>query len=435
MNNLLLEDPSFIELPLFVTSQDHLLINNATYNISALLLHSLASSHSNNNNNNDNNMGPADGPKFLFESPYITMMVAIIAALMSLVTIIGNVLVITAFIIDKKLRSYSNYFILNLSIADLLIGLLIPPYAPFLLYNYNWMLGSLLCTTWLVLDYVVGSASVLCIVVISLDRYWMVSRGLKYLTNQKISHAIFIMLTVWTIAFMNYAPAIVFWELISPNGNKTMSENECQVGFHDNLGYLTATACVEFFLPFISICSLNLAVYLNIRERSKGLIRTKVPESVNKGKSRMFENSTTDCGGVVVVEEQRKHSVKKLMEPSDLLNAIAQNVVRKSSNASAAGDAVSNGEAEVLVLQNMRSWRTNNEGFIKKDKNLTKDKKAARSLFILVFTFVVCWVIMHTAFKCLFLKIRNNKTAKSIFLLMETLLVSSLMSFSLGVKD
>jgi len=28
----------------------------------------------------------------------------------------------------------------------------------------------------------------------------------------------------------------------------------------------------------------------------------------------------------------------------------------------------------------------------KKDKNLKKDKKAARSLFILVFTFVVCWV-------------------------------------------
>ena len=166
-------------------------------------------------------------------------------------------------------------------------GLLIPPYAPFLLYNYNWKLGQFLCTVWLVLDYVVGSASVLCIVVISLDRYWMVSRGLKYISKQKISRAITIMLTVWTIAFLNYAPAIIFWELLTSSdeesSNKTVnSDTVCQVGFHDNLGYLTATACVEFFLPFISICSLNLMVYLNIRKRSKGKIDIFYKASVRR---------------------------------------------------------------------------------------------------------------------------------------------------------
>ncbi len=98
--------------------------------------------------------------KYLFDSHYQTIIVAIVASLISLVTICGNVLVITAFIIDKNLRKYSNYFILNLSFADLLIGLLIPPYAPFLLYNYNWKLGRSMCIVWLVLDYVVGSASV-----------------------------------------------------------------------------------------------------------------------------------------------------------------------------------------------------------------------------------------------------------------------------------
>lgn len=102
--------------------------------------------------------------------PWLSMIILIIATLMSLTTIIGNVLVITAFIIEKSLRKYSNYFILNLSIADLLIGILIPPYAPFLLLKRTWRIGKTACTVWLVLDYVVGSASVLCIVVISLDR-------------------------------------------------------------------------------------------------------------------------------------------------------------------------------------------------------------------------------------------------------------------------
>lgn len=79
-------------------------------------------------------------------SPPLTALFAIIAGLMSTMTIIGNVFVITAFIIEKSLRKYSNYFILNLSIADLLIGILIPPYTPFFLYNYHWKFGRPACT-------------------------------------------------------------------------------------------------------------------------------------------------------------------------------------------------------------------------------------------------------------------------------------------------
>ena len=187
-------------------NQNHLLINDSIDNFNISL--------------------PSNNLTLLY-SPFLTMLIAIAASVMSLVTILGNVLVITAFIIDKNLRIYANYFILNLSIADLLIGLLIPMYTPFLLYNRTWVFGRVACTIWLVLDYVVGSASVLCIVVISLDRYFLVSRELKYVADQKISRAICMMITVWVIAFINYAPAIVFWEIIS--GVKSKNDQECQV--------------------------------------------------------------------------------------------------------------------------------------------------------------------------------------------------------------
>ena len=78
----------------------------------------------------------------LFDSIIVTIIVACIAGIVSFVTIIGNVLTISAFFIDKSLRTYSNYFILNLSIADLFIGILIAPYIPFLLNNYRWDLGK-----------------------------------------------------------------------------------------------------------------------------------------------------------------------------------------------------------------------------------------------------------------------------------------------------
>ena len=43
---------------------------------------------------------------------------------MAFLTVFGNSLVIMAFIFEPTIRTYSNYFILNLSIADLLIGLI-----------------------------------------------------------------------------------------------------------------------------------------------------------------------------------------------------------------------------------------------------------------------------------------------------------------------
>ncbi len=131
-------------------------------------------------------------------SPLLLIFLTIVASLMSIFTIIGNLLVIFSFIFEKKLQKYSNYFILNLSIADLLIGILIAAYLGLNKYNVTGKFKDSACTLWLVLDYVGGSASVLCIVVISLDRYLLVSKGLKYIANQKVLHAVFIIIAVWS---------------------------------------------------------------------------------------------------------------------------------------------------------------------------------------------------------------------------------------------
>ena len=135
---------------------------------------------------------------FKTSSPVLTILLTIVALLMSLFTIIGNLLVIFAFIFEKKLQKYSNYFILNLSIADLLIGILIAAYLALNMYSISGTFKDLACTLWLILDYVGGSASVLCIVVISLDRYLLVSKGLKYIASQKVFNAVLIIAAVWS---------------------------------------------------------------------------------------------------------------------------------------------------------------------------------------------------------------------------------------------
>lgn len=56
-----------------------------------------------------------------FSAP-ITILLAILMGLLVLATVLGNALVILAFVVDKSLRTQGNFFFLNLALADFLVG-------------------------------------------------------------------------------------------------------------------------------------------------------------------------------------------------------------------------------------------------------------------------------------------------------------------------
>lgn len=64
----------------------------------------------------------ADGQR---GGPFAAATAALLAVLMGLLvlaTVLGNALVILAFVVDRSLRTQGNFFFLNLAIADLLVG-------------------------------------------------------------------------------------------------------------------------------------------------------------------------------------------------------------------------------------------------------------------------------------------------------------------------
>src|SRR6218665_1116417 len=104
-----------------------------------------------------------------------TLLVGAVISAVSLVTIAGNALVIASFATDRKLRSFGNYFILNLAISDLIVGVLIAFYMPYLLRGC-WELTRIGCLIFTFLDYVVPLASAWNMALISLYRYWSLAR-------------------------------------------------------------------------------------------------------------------------------------------------------------------------------------------------------------------------------------------------------------------
>ncbi|NWU63626.1 HRH3 protein, partial [Pterocles burchelli] len=133
----------------------------------------------------------------------VLVLLAFLMVLLALVTILGNILVILAFIMDRNLRHRSNYFFLNLAISDFAVGAFcMPLYIPYSLTG-KWHLGRGVCKLWLVMDYLLCTASVFNIVLISYDRFLSVTKAVSYRAQKGItSNPVVKMVAIWVFAFL-----------------------------------------------------------------------------------------------------------------------------------------------------------------------------------------------------------------------------------------
>ncbi|XP_023143232.1 histamine H3 receptor-like [Amphiprion ocellaris] len=212
-----------------------------------------------------NNASTRVQSSFVFSGPMFVILMVMMVTLV-VVIVLGNALVILAFKVDKSLRRQCNYYFLNLAISDFLVGAFcIPVYIPYILTG-RWTLGRGLCKLWLVMDYLLCSASVFNIVLISYDRFLSVTRAVSYRARQSMTHqAIIKMIAVWVLAFVLYGPAIIFWELAV--GRSRVPKDECFAEFYYSWYFLLSASMLEFFSPFISVAFFNLSIYLSIRRR------------------------------------------------------------------------------------------------------------------------------------------------------------------------
>uniref|UniRef100_A0AAY4DT80 G-protein coupled receptors family 1 profile domain-containing protein n=1 Tax=Denticeps clupeoides TaxID=299321 RepID=A0AAY4DT80_9TELE len=222
---------------------------------------------------------------------YVLVILTVLMVTLVVVVVGGNALVILAFVVDKSLRNQSNYFFLNLAISDFLVGAFcIPIYIPYILTG-RWMLGRGLCKLWLVMDYLLCTASVFNIVLISYDRFLSVTRAVRYRAQQGMTNqAVVKMVAVWVLAFLLYGPAIIFWELVV--GKSIVPADQCFAEFYCTWYFLLSASTFEFFSPLVSVAFFNFSIYLNIHRRNKNRCR-----AARKDRQAEVEQRWTDSGG------------------------------------------------------------------------------------------------------------------------------------------
>ena len=102
---------------------------------------------------------------------WIQVIIGIFLALLFITNIVGNTLTLVAFTKDRHLRTVQNYYIINLAVTDLIIGISsLPFYSVYTVMYFYWPFGYEFCKVWSVVDFWVCAESSLTIILISYDR-------------------------------------------------------------------------------------------------------------------------------------------------------------------------------------------------------------------------------------------------------------------------
>uniref|UniRef100_A0A673CRQ5 5-hydroxytryptamine receptor 2A n=1 Tax=Sphaeramia orbicularis TaxID=375764 RepID=A0A673CRQ5_9TELE len=126
---------------------------------------------------------------------------ALLILIVIAVTVMGNILVILAVSLEKKLQNATNYFLMSLAVADMLLGILVMPVSMVtILYDYWWPLPSDLCPIWIYLDVLFSTASIMHLCAISLDRYIAIRNPIHHSRFNSHTKARIKIMAVWTIS-------------------------------------------------------------------------------------------------------------------------------------------------------------------------------------------------------------------------------------------
>lgn len=210
---------------------------------------------------------PPPGPRF---NIFGIVLLSIIASVLSILTVAGNVMVMISFKIDKQLQTISNYFLFSLAIADFAIGLISMPLFTVTTILGYWPLGPYVCDTWLALDYLASNASVLNLLIISFDRYFSVTRPLTYRAKRTTTRAAIMIGAAWGISLLLWPPWIYSWPYIE--GKRTVPQYECYIQFIETNHYITfGTAIAAFYVPVCIMCFLYYRIWRETKKRQKDL--------------------------------------------------------------------------------------------------------------------------------------------------------------------
>ncbi|XP_023664072.2 5-hydroxytryptamine receptor 4 [Paramormyrops kingsleyae] len=185
------------------------------------------------------------------------IVLSVFLAAIIVLTVLGNLLVMVALCKDRQLRKKkTNYFIVSLAFADLLVALVVMPFAAIELTTGSWRYGKTCCLIRTSLDVLLTTASILHLCCIALDRYYAICCQPLVYRNKMTPIRVALMLGgCWIIpSIISFLPILQSWNTIGiediiKERELSLAANETYCIFLVNGPYALVCSAVAFYVP------------------------------------------------------------------------------------------------------------------------------------------------------------------------------------------
>ncbi|KAM4559199.1 trace amine-associated receptor 13c-like [Odontesthes bonariensis] len=175
----------------------------------------------------------------------------------SVLTVMFNLLVIISVSHYRQLHTPTNILLLSLAVSDFLVGLLLMP-GEIIRTTTCWFLGELVCFLYNYLSYIIPSASVGDMVLISIDRYVAICDPLHYPTRVTEGRVKLCVCLCWLCSAL-YSLLLVKDDL-TLLGKHNSCYGECLIFIDDISG--SVDLVLTFILPVTVIIVLYMRVFV-----------------------------------------------------------------------------------------------------------------------------------------------------------------------------
>ncbi|XP_033126433.1 probable G-protein coupled receptor No18 [Anneissia japonica] len=331
--------------------------------------------------------------RWIFET-YKVGLISLTLSVIIICTIVGNILVIVSIITQRALQTVQNYFIVSLAAADLTVAVFVLPICVYYYLIGYWSMSFIACDLWRTLDVCLCTASILNICAIALDRYWAITDSINYAGKRTRPRVLTAIALVWIVSVLVSVPPLFWLDDHERDSYDNLQETQCNLS--DEKVYIVLSAMSSFFLPFL----LMAVVYMRIYWAARLSLRSKI--TTNKFR-KDYAVALKECETNFTVSIRTNYSglgsprqfKPKRSEKREHFHASKGTNLSKSHELHSFESLVVLDEKERAQVEESKPG--NVWSLIDKHKqqqhriNMKKERKAARTLGVIVGCFSICW--------------------------------------------
>ncbi|XP_030840915.1 D(2) dopamine receptor A-like [Strongylocentrotus purpuratus] len=232
------------------------------------------------------------------------VILALLVLVIFLIGILGNLFVVAAVILSKRLQNTTNVFVINLAVADFLTAMFLPVHASTLLNKSSCYIPELLCQFVAAATLTTLGCSVVTLAAIAFHRFTVLNAILK--PQPKFNNAFSTRNIVIMVSFTWLYPIVLMFIILPLDvgslGYALQYKVCAQNTENDNSDYLTLTVCLLIQFPaFIVIIVCYFNIFKMFRRHQQEMNAIMAP-------SVMISTTDSEVVNITIIEDLSKEN-------------------------------------------------------------------------------------------------------------------------------